>query len=204
MDIELRRKIRETYEFIMPLLVEGKFKFGPYIFDFHIPLTPIEENVWDDIRYLGLPFYMQFPAGPYFIDFADPVKKIGIEVDGKEWHKDLEKDQMREDILIKMGWTIYRIPGWMTFKKHEDFFPIGYFYDEYCEDDYESRMREYYTVSSEGILERIKEKHYSPTPVEKAPRIVHINETMKYVMEYVHWAHRRINELHQTRATTGG
>ena len=45
---------------------------------------------------LGLPFYPQYPIGKYFVDFADPVKKIVIECDGKKYHQDKEKDKRRQ------------------------------------------------------------------------------------------------------------
>jgi len=39
-------------------------------------MSPIEFNVWSDIRSNGLMFYPQFPVLNYFIDFADPIRKI--------------------------------------------------------------------------------------------------------------------------------
>lgn len=52
---------------------------------------------------------MQYPVLDYFIDFADPIKKIWIEVDWKEWHLDKEKDKKRQIELEKEWWTIIRI-----------------------------------------------------------------------------------------------
>lgn len=72
-------------------------------------LTPIELNIWHIIRIYWLPFYMQYPVLDYFIDFADPIKKIWIEVDWKEWHLDKEKDKKRQIELEKEWWTIIRI-----------------------------------------------------------------------------------------------
>jgi very-short-patch-repair endonuclease len=43
--------------------------------------------------------YPQFPVGPYFLDFADPVKKLGIEVDSRRYHEDRAKDRLREQHL---------------------------------------------------------------------------------------------------------
>ncbi len=90
----------------------------PYrYFDWSNIFTPIEDNVWADIRYLGLKFYPQFPVGRFFIDFADPVNKIGIEVDGVAWHLDKEKDERRTAILNKFGWRIIRIKGRDTYSE---------------------------------------------------------------------------------------
>jgi very-short-patch-repair endonuclease len=59
--------------------------------------------------------YPQFPVGPYFIDFADPVKKLGIEVDSRRYHQDWERDLIREQALEGQGWTIIRIGGYQTY-----------------------------------------------------------------------------------------
>ncbi len=89
------------------------------IYDWNKIFSPIEKNVWHDIRTIGLPLYPQFPVKQYFIDFADPIKKIGIEVDGKKWHSDLEKDQQRQREIEHEGWEIYRIDGKDTFKDRD-------------------------------------------------------------------------------------
>lgn len=89
-------------------------RISPYWINWQF--TPIEFNVWCDIRNIGIPFYPQIPVLNYFIDFADPCKKIGIEVDGKEFHHDKGKDQKRDLKLQKEGWKIIRIPGSLSFK----------------------------------------------------------------------------------------
>ncbi|MEW6606048.1 MAG: DUF559 domain-containing protein [bacterium] len=103
--------IRKNYENWKPLCC-------PYsIFDWNLVFTEIESNVWSDIRYWGLPFYPQFPVRKYFIDFADPIWKIGIEVDGK-YHKKREqgrKDLKKDEYLRNKGWFIFRISGRWTY-----------------------------------------------------------------------------------------
>jgi very-short-patch-repair endonuclease len=85
-------------------------------------MSPIEKNVWEDIRYYGLPFYPQIPCGRYFIDFADPYRQIAIEVDSKEYHQDKQKDLERENYLRKNGFiTILRFRGKDTFANLEDY-----------------------------------------------------------------------------------
>lgn len=118
-------------------------------------LTPIEYNVWSDIRYLGLPFYPQFPVRGYFLDFADPINKIGIEVDGKEWHLDKEKDLKRQNNLEEIGWKIIRIEGKYTYANKQDFFK------DIDEEYYDSKKHQFETLYSEGILGKLREKYDS-------------------------------------------
>lgn len=111
------RKIRERYSQIPYFVNEAGFRLSPYdIYDWSLVFTPIEDNVWRDIRYLCLPMYPQFPVGKYWIDFADPHKKIGIEADGKMHNERREKDRDRDADLRRLGWRIFRIPGRHTFR----------------------------------------------------------------------------------------
>lgn len=122
MNFHDRLKIREVYTEYGPVLEKG-VRLSPYDMgiDWIDKFSPIEDNVWGAIRYLGLPLYPQYPAGPYFIDFADPFRKIGIEVDSIRWHKDKAKDAKRQGDIERMGWTIHRIPSRMTYKTRENY-----------------------------------------------------------------------------------
>jgi len=44
----------------------------------------------------------------YFVDFAIPENKIVIECDGSFWHKDKEKDRIRQNRIENLGWTVLR------------------------------------------------------------------------------------------------
>lgn len=148
-----------------------KLPCDPYsIYDWDKIWTLIERNVWADIRYIGLPFYPQFPAGKYFIDFADPQAAIGLEVDGKQYHQNIEKDRARQNELEKMGWIIIRLQGWMTFKDREDYFgELENNRDCYDEEDYQEKWNEFNRLfrseCSEGVLRGVKEKYYSKSYV---------------------------------------
>jgi hypothetical protein len=76
-----------------------------------ITLTPIERALWSDIRSLDLVLYPQYPVGRFFVDSGNPVAKVAIECDGKQWH-DAARDALRDSRLREMGWTVYRFPGW--------------------------------------------------------------------------------------------
>jgi very-short-patch-repair endonuclease len=74
-------------------------------------MTPIEMNFWADCRDQNLVLYPQYPACGYFIDFANPVAKVGIECDGRAYHQDKDADAYRQHVLESNGWSIYRITG---------------------------------------------------------------------------------------------
>lgn len=101
-----RKMIRELYKFAMPELEKGVrldvYEMLP--FDFCQYMSPIEKLVWGEIRANGANLYPQVPCGPYFIDFADPYKRIAVEVDGKAWHKDYEKDLKRQKYIESHGY----------------------------------------------------------------------------------------------------
>ncbi len=119
-----------------------KLRNNPYEYgDWLNLLTPIELNVWNDIRYLGLPFYPQYPVLKYFVDFADPIKKIIIEVDSKQWHLNKIKDNERDIQLKNDGWLVVRIEGKNTYKDIE--------YSE----EYEEHL-------SQNVLQELKNTYY--------------------------------------------
>ena len=116
-----RMNIRRCYGSVYADLVRG-IRISPYDIGFKIKFSPIEARVWESIRFLGIPLYPEFPIGHYFADFADPQRKIAIEVDSVKWHSDKKKDIEREKTIRNFGWEIYRIPSRMVFKVKDDFY----------------------------------------------------------------------------------
>jgi hypothetical protein len=90
-----------------------KWAVDPYAWDGKgmIFMTPIEQNFWSDIRSVGLVMYPQYPAQGFFLDFANPAAKVGVECDGAEFHTDWKRDRERQAVLEGHGWRIYRISG---------------------------------------------------------------------------------------------
>lgn len=78
-------------------------------------MTPIEVNVWEKLKTKGLFYYPQLPVTQYLLDFADPFKKIAIEVDSREWHQDVGKDIDRQWDIEWFDWKFYRIWGKDTY-----------------------------------------------------------------------------------------
>ena len=109
--IEDRIKIKKNYK---TLYHKWCCPYSLWI-DFCEYMSPIEYNVWNEIRSNWLKFYPQYPVLNYFLDFADPINKIWIEVDWKEWHLDKEKDMKRQKIIENEWWKIYRINWKDTF-----------------------------------------------------------------------------------------
>jgi hypothetical protein len=113
--------IRAAYAAEMPAIMTVSQRYlrgriDPYFvaWDF----TPIEEIAWQTIRYLGTPLYPQVPADRFFLDFANPYYKIGIELDGADYH-DPQKDAARDCLLMAQGWRIFRIMGSETHTPYE-------------------------------------------------------------------------------------
>lgn len=110
-------RIRKTYERLMPRLMAAprdEWAFDAYFWDNGmVHMTPIESWLWGDLRQVGAIVYPQFPIGNVFVDFANPVAKVAIECDGAAYHQDRDKDRLRDERLQALGWTVYRIPGWM-------------------------------------------------------------------------------------------
>jgi very-short-patch-repair endonuclease len=82
-----------------------------YYLDWPSLFSPIERTAWDSIRNLGhVVLYPQFPLFNYFIDFANPYLRIGLELDGQNYH-DPVKDKERDQMLAEYGWKIFRVTG---------------------------------------------------------------------------------------------
>lgn len=88
--------IRQMYmECISKILATSKKDINSWIdvnfLEWQIMFSPIEKIGWDIIRsrpYMVM--YPQFPLFNHFIDFANPFLKIGIELDGKDYHDKLK------------------------------------------------------------------------------------------------------------------
>ncbi len=136
-------------------------------------MTPIEWDVYCQIKFSGLPLLcLQFPVNKYFIDFADPIMKIGIEADGALFHQDRYKDEDRQKIIESEGWEIYRIKG-----KFAHWGCTKCVYGRVCEDsesdeydeeelEYEHGTERLYTLEAykrqccRGIIQTIAQDHY--------------------------------------------
>lgn len=151
-------KIREVWAEQWPLMEEeykrtGNMHFDPYFHDWK--MTPIEQKAWVDIRSMGLPMFPQFPVLNYFLDFANPFLKVGLECDGKEWH-DEEKDAERDARLVCEGWTVYRVTGAECNKIVEPWEDTNFDWDGNPQAEL---IEDYFLNTSSGVVDALK-RHY--------------------------------------------
>jgi hypothetical protein len=121
--------------------------------------TPIEAGLWSDIRAAGLPLWPQLPVGRYFVDFGNPVHRVAVECDGREFHQDKAKDERRDAELQRMGWTVYRIDGWLC--KGQDLHP-----DDDVEKEERAHHREHRTPAP--LIRQLRDKLERNAPRARA------------------------------------
>mgnify|MGYP000221077623 CR=1 FL=1 len=126
----------------------------PYYFDWASHFSPIEEVAWNSIRSHGrIVLYPQFPVFNYFIDFANPYLKIGLELDGKEYHN-LEKDKTRDELLSKIGWKIFRVSGK---EANADYLELSDLHEKRIfGNEREEALRKWLTRTLDGVIFSIK------------------------------------------------
>ena len=72
--------------------------------------TPWESKLWYYLRagkFKELKFKRQVLIGNYIVDFCCNEKKLIIEIDGSQ-HQFLEKDKLRDQFFIKLGYKVLR------------------------------------------------------------------------------------------------
>lgn len=62
------------------------------------------ENEFNDKNYI-----FQYRVNKYSLDFAWPLKRVYIEIDGSQHEKNKEYDNIRDAKLKSLGWTVLRI-----------------------------------------------------------------------------------------------
>lgn len=139
---------------------DGQYAFSAYAVDWTRFFTPIEYRAWCSIRCkgAGMVFYPQYPALNYFLDFANPKKKIAIELDGKNYH-DPKRDRDRDRALREIGWTVYRITGSeMSKSNYMDFSDCTA--DGLSEDESRDHIYNWITGTGDGVIEAIGATHF--------------------------------------------
>jgi len=151
-------RIREAWKIVEPE-IQRLGRCDPYWFDWDF--TPIERDLWTDLRCAGIPMYPQVPVGRFFIDFGDPLARIGLEADGRDFHN-VDRDRARDEILWREhGWRIYRVSGAQTRPKALDPFAT----DEYMNrgDDraaWNDVLLQWAMDDSAGIVWAVRALHY--------------------------------------------
>ena len=83
--------------------------------------TEAEELLWQYLRAsrLGIKFRRQHPVGDYIADFVCLEKHLVIELDGKCHEQDKERDRLRDNELLKLGYRTIRFTNEDLFGKIE-------------------------------------------------------------------------------------
>lgn len=153
---------RQLYMEMIPYILERSRTnvaafINPYSVDWGSFLSPIEFHAWVSIRSHYVALYPQFPLFNYFIDFANPYLRIGVEMDGKNFH-DPEKDAVRDAMLSRYDWKIFRIPGRECYTPFVSYDTIA---EMECEEDERlSSLRNWILNSSDGLIYAIKKVYF--------------------------------------------
>jgi very-short-patch-repair endonuclease len=103
--------VQDAYKHFLPSIIEAAktgHSIDPNIVTWKFSL--VEDAAWYQIRALGLPLYPQFPILDYFADFADPFRKIVVEVNRSK-PQNKKSDNLREKLMREAGWKVHRING---------------------------------------------------------------------------------------------
>jgi very-short-patch-repair endonuclease len=86
--------------------------------------TSAEAALWEVLKSRkleGRKFRRQYSIGSYIADFCCPSEKLIIELDGDphgEYHK-IQKDEIRDNYLVSLGFTILRFENRFVFQDAE-------------------------------------------------------------------------------------
>lgn len=158
-------EIRSLYEKQTPLILSRPrdvFWVDPYAFDWLEIFTPIESSAWQSIRGLGIPLYPQYPIDSIFVDFGDPVKKIALECDGKDFHNK-QDDTIRDNFLNSIGWTVFRVTGSECYKPGLNLEPllIDLHNEAIRQIDFDAKIEDWAMNSSDGVISAIAWNYYN-------------------------------------------
>lgn len=81
--------------------------------------SPIEKLIVEKILEYGFEdFETQYEVGTYRVDIAFPEYKVGLELDGHEFHSkpgQVARDKLRDEYLTEVeGWKIERVMGYIA------------------------------------------------------------------------------------------
>lgn len=79
--------------------------------------SPLERRVAEILCCREVPPFRREHAvyvdgGVYYLDFAWPHFRVGVEADGRRWHSDagsFERDRLRHNALVAAGWKVVRV-----------------------------------------------------------------------------------------------
>ena len=78
-------------------------------------ISPAEEKIKSGFKRFNLNPIQNYPIDFFFIDFAFPEIKMGIELDSFAWHINNEKDLRRHDYITNKGWKLHHFMAKLVF-----------------------------------------------------------------------------------------
>jgi hypothetical protein len=159
--------IRQAYMECLPgIMALGKKDrarwYDPYILDWPKHLNEVERLVWHSIRCRSVVLYPQLPVFNFFIDFANPYLRIGVEVDGKQHDK--ERDLKRDMLLASIGWKIFRIPASAVYSDDNNI-PDQEGFDQFDTGQRETARR-WLLETADGVIEAIRLFYFADSDLE--------------------------------------
>lgn len=133
--------------------------YTSYPIDWSLIQTPVEQDAWISIRRKGqIVLYPQYPVLNYHVDFGNPFFKIALEIDGKDYHKDKQKDHLRDQELKANGWTVFRVTGSEMWRNdYKDFNDID---REEWRDEYYREISDWIMKTGDGVIEAIRQFYF--------------------------------------------
>jgi len=161
---ERRKIMAAAYQLILPDIKEASKQslqrwVDPYFLEWDRYATPIEYEAWQCIRSRNVVFYPEYPVLSYFIDFANPILKIGVELDGKTYH-DADKDAERDANLSNVGWSIYRIPGSECARAYKDIYQLND-QDGISDEEFAHEMDNWILNTCDGVFEALYWEYFA-------------------------------------------
>jgi very-short-patch-repair endonuclease len=84
------------------------FKLKDIARDYRYEMTKAEKTLWAKLRNkgLGVKFRRQHTIERFIVDFICTEKKLIVEVDGEVHRKTVERDEIRDEFLASLGFTV--------------------------------------------------------------------------------------------------
>lgn len=154
--------IRAMYQEYARLGVQPS-EVDPYSLGLHDMMTPIEWDLWKDIRQTNrCKFVPQYPVGRFTLDFADIKNKLAIEADGKAYHEPTRDKARDQELFDQHGWRVFRVTGAETRRVLPS--PAEFIADRVERngelpgyDEIDDAARAFYMTTSAGVVRSIRD-----------------------------------------------
>lgn len=152
-------RVRDYYKDFERLIINSTIKGqwqNVYAFDWASSFSEAEFQAWQVIRLTPrCLMYPQYPVDKYFVDFGNPYYQIALEVDGKEYHLDKEKDIQRDKALLELGWKTFRITGSEAFRMIDGIEEINHRDWDDLDPDQRDVVSNWFMNTADGVIEAL-------------------------------------------------